>query len=195
MKKVGIIAAAVICVALVCAGFYFVRNRGDNSDEKELTDVQKIITRDLEQQYPPTAREVIKLYNRIIICLYEGGYTDEEFEALVDQVLALFDDELVSNNPKSDFMEAIRAEVKNYESRDRSIRTASVCDSRDVVYKNDPNNDDRIAYVTATYFIKEKKSYDRTYQQYVLREDGEDRWKILGFYKIEGDSTEDEDDD
>ena len=52
------------------------------------------------------------------------------------------------------------------------------------------NRGDEIAYGTASYFIKNGSSYTKTYQKYVLRKDDDGDWKILTFYKIEGESSE-----
>lgn len=195
MKKAFIIVAALLCVALVCGGFYYVKNRPGAIDKGEnLTEVQKIITTNLDQQYPPTPREVVKFYNRIILSYYEGDYSEDEFDALADQALELMDDDLAANNPKQEYMASVRKEVENYASRKRSITKANVCDSRDVIYFEDPNNGDDIAYVTVSYFVKENNSYDKTYQQYVLRKNDAGEWKILTYYQIEGTESEDEDD-
>ena len=195
MKKAGIVVAALLCVALVCGGFYYLKNRPSGIDKEEnLTEVQKIITRDLDQQYPPTPREVVKFYNRIIMSYYGEDYSDDEFEALVDQALRLFDDELAANNPKREYMAAIHKEVENYASRKRSITKANVCDSRDVLSLEDPDNGDDIAYVTVSYFVKEDNAYDKTYQQYVLRKSDTGEWKILTYYQIEANESEEEDD-
>ena len=51
----------------------------------------------------------------------------------------------------------------------------------------------KIAYVRASYFMKEGNSYSKTYQDYVLRQDEKGCWKILTFYKVEaGTDTETE---
>ena len=54
------------------------------------------------------------------------------------------------------------------------------------------DGDDEIAYVTSSYFVKEGNSYERTYQEYVLRQDANKDWKILVYYQIEGESEEDD---
>ncbi|MCH5333236.1 MAG: hypothetical protein J1D89_04695 [Agathobacter sp.] len=195
MKKVGIIIAAVACVALICGGFWFLKVRMDNSKEPELTEVQKITTRDLEKDYPSSARDVIKFYNRIITAYYGEKYTDQELEQMAAQALMLFDEELAANNPKEDYLKQIRAEAGNYKSRKRSIVNSNVCNSRDVVYLTDKETKDNIAYVTASYFVKENTKYDRTHQEYVLRKDEEGHWKILTFYKVSGKASEDDSDE
>lgn len=195
MKKAGIVVVALLCVALICGGFFLLKNRASETKEEDLTKVQKIITRNLDQDYPATPREVVKFYNRIVTSYYEGEYTADEFDALTDQALALFDKELAENNPKSTYEQQVKDSVENYKTRKRSISTTSVCDSRDVVYLTDPDTGDEIAYVTASYFVKENNSYDRTYQEYVLRRDEDEHWKILTFYKVEGESSEDDKDE
>jgi hypothetical protein len=195
MKKVGIILAAVVCIALLCGGFYYARNHASSGENVELTTVQKIIMRNLETDYPATPREVIKFYNRIITSYYGETYTDEEFESLAQQALNLFDADLLANNPKDDYEADVKAEVEDYNQRSREIRQTSVCDSGDVRYLTDDSNGDQLAYVTSTYFIKEKNSYERTYQMYVLRKDSDENWKILTYYKIDGAGTEEDSDD
>ena len=69
-----------------------------------------------------------------------------------------------------------------------------MCDSRDVIYLEDPDNGDDIAYVTVSYFVKEDNAYDKTYQQYVLRKSDTGEWKILTYYQIEANESEEEDD-
>ena len=101
------------------------------------------------------------------------------------QARGLMDDELLANNPLDTYRSSVKDEIANYKKRDREIRQSSVCDSDDVLLKTDPNNDDELAYVTATYFVKEKKEFTRTYQMYVLRKDDAGRWKILTYYQIE----------
>ena len=196
MKKARIVIAALVCVILVCGVFYFVKNRANSSPEEgDLSQIQKLITRNLEQQYPATPRVVILLYNKIIMMYYEGEYSEEEFQALAAQTIMLFDDELAKINPLQSYMSSLRAEIKEYKSRNRSIKKANVCDSRDVLFLTDPNNQDEIAYVTASYFVKEDTSYEKIYQRYVLRKDSEGCWKILTYYQIEGKTSEGEESD
>lgn len=196
MKKVGVVIAALVCVVLVCGGFWLIKNHADanSGDDVQLTKVQKIIVRDLENNYPETPREVVKLYNQIITAYYEDEYTDKEFESLASQARLLMDDELLANNPEQDYKDAVRSDVADYERRSRTIRQTSVCSTNEVLFLTDQSNGDELAYVTASYFVKEKKQFDKTYQKYVLRKDAQGRWKILNYYQIEGDSSEEDDD-
>lgn len=190
MKKVRIVIIAVVLVGLVCGGFYYMSSKKDVSVENktELTTLDKLILKDLESNYPSTPRAVVKLYNQIITCYYSAGFKDDEFEKLVDQALLLFDDELKAKNPKDEYMETLSNEIEEYKTKDKTISQTAVCSSNDVLYRND--NGDEIAYVNASYFIKEGKEHVKTYEQYVLRKDEKGNWKILGYYEIEEDPAE-----
>ena len=190
MKKVRIVIIAVVLVGLVCGGFYYMSSKKDVSVENktELTTLDKLILKDLESKYQSTPRAVVKLYNQIITCYYSSEFKDDEFEKLVDQALLLFDDELKAKNPKDEYMKTLSNEIEEYKTKDKTISQTAVCSSNDVLYRND--NGDEIAYVNASYFIKEGKDHVKTYEQYVLRKDEKGNWKILGYYEIEEDPAE-----
>ncbi len=190
MKKTRIVILAIVIVAAICTAFYIVNNNSKKESAKEagLTEIQKITTRNMEKDYPATPREVIKFYNRIVKCYYGRQYSDDELEQLADQALSMFDDDLLKKNEKESYIESVKSDAAQYEEDNKSISQTDVCDSNDVKYMTD--NGDDIAYVTASYFIKNGSSYTKTYQEYVLRKDGDGDWKILTFYKIEGESSE-----
>ena len=190
MKKTRIVILAIVIVAAICTAFYIVNNNSKKESAKEagLTEIQKITTRNMEKDYPATPREVIKFYNRIVKCYYGRQYSDDELEQLADQALSMFDDDLLKKNEKESYIESVKSDAAQYEEDNKSISHTDVCDSNDVKYMTD--NGDDIAYVTASYFIKTGSSYTKTYQEYVLRKDDDGDWKILTFYKIEGESSE-----
>ena len=82
MKKTVIVIAAIACALLLCVGFYNLKNHSGTGEEaKDMTTVQKIDARNLEQDYPKTPRAVLKLYNEII----KKGLSVRQVEALVTQ--------------------------------------------------------------------------------------------------------------
>lgn len=189
MKKAGRIIAVAAAVGLVIGGYYYfsvVRNPAAETGE-ELTEVQRVITKDMEENYPATPREVVKDYNRILNCLYNEEYTEKELYALGDQARLLFDEELLDNNPRDAYFDALTAELESYKEASKKIMSIDVCDSNDVDYQT--VRGDECAYVRASYFMDENKSYSRANQMYVLRKDDDGKWKILGFYELEGDAS------
>lgn len=186
MKKNHMILIGVVCVALLVGGYAVWMNRNNStSEDVELTKVQQLITKDLSQNYPATPREVVKIYNEIITCFYNEAYTEEELEALVDMTLVLMDEDLAANNPKEDYLQRVQEEIKAFKTAERSIVSYTLESSNEVDYGT--VDDRECANVQMSYFIKEKSSYSKTYQQYLLRKNDDGKWKILGFEKIEGD--------
>ena len=191
MKKAGIVVIALLCIGVICGGFFYVsKHHKPSVDATKLTEVQKVIGKNLETDYPETPREVVKFYNRILKCYYSQEYTDEELDELVDQALALFDDDLKANNPKDQYKTCIETDIAQYQADSKTIAQYDVCDSNDVLYKKDNGSD--VAYVSASYFIKANGSYSKTYQTYVLRKDEDGKWKILVFYQTEAPDTVEE---
>lgn len=186
-KVVRMTAAVIAVVLLVGAYYYFVVHRSTGAEDAvELTEVQKVITKDLEGNYPATPREVIKWYNRIQECFYNEKYTQEELYALGDQARILFDEELLANNPRDAYFRALEADIAAFQAESKTILSSDVCDSNDVKLKT--VDGDECAYVAASYFLDGEDTYSRTNQMYVLRKDKDGNWKILVFYQIEGDS-------
>ena len=192
MKKSRMIIIVLLCVGLLLSGYaYWMNtNSGNSSENIELTKVQQLITKDLEKNYPKTPREVIKTYSEIISCFYNEEYTEKELEKLVDQTLLLMDEELAANNPKNDYFKAVKEEILEYESADRTIVSYTLPSSNEVEFCTIDGRE--CAYVETSYFIKEKASYEKTYQTYVVRKDDDGQWKILVFYKTEGEASEGE---
>lgn len=155
-----------------------------------LTEIQELTTKNLDKNYPATPREVVKLYNRIITCFYNDEYTDDELYDLGDQARKLFDDELLENNPRDEYFKNLKEDISEYHDKNKTIASSAVDSSNDVEYKEVDGDD--CAYVKASYFIKEGSAYSRTYQMYVLRKDADGNWKILVFYQVNGDSSDDE---
>lgn len=195
MKNVKLIIVAIACICLICGG-YFLFSQNNTVSEENLTEVEKVLVKDLKKDYPKTPREVIKFYNRIVKCYYGEPLSDKEVEDMVDQMLSLLDEDLLIVNPRDEYHKAVVADIKEYQQKNKRIVNSDVCDSNDVNYVDDvkegTNEVDKLAYVNASYFINEDGHFVNTYQQFVLRQDEDGRWKILTFYEVEGESGEDD---
>lgn len=190
MKKSYVVVIAILCIALIVGGYVFWMKQSEKpSDNVELTAVQKLITKDLEKNYPATPREVVKIYNEIISCFYNEEYTEDELEALGNQARYLMDEELLANNPKDNYFKNLKAEIADYRRDERIIISYNLCSSNEVQFVTVDERE--CAYVKTSYFIKDKTGHSRTYQMYVVRKDDEGNWKILVFYQVEGDASDD----
>lgn len=179
-KNLRTIIVVVICAALCIAYFYYLSNR-DAGKEDDLTEVEQVITKDLDKSYPKTAREVVKFYNRILQCYYNEEHTDKQLERLTEQARMLMDQELQEENPEEQFLAAVKADIEDYQDAERKITSISVDSTNEVDYKEVKG--EKCAYVDVSYYIQEKSGSSRTEQTYILRKDGNGKWKILGFYQ------------
>ena len=193
MKNAKFIIIGIACICLICVGFFFFSQKNATT-EKELTEVEKLIVRDLEDNYPKTPREVVKFYNKIITCFYGGEIKDAEVEKLADQMLLLLDEDLLVVNAREEYMDSVKADIEKYKKENKKVVSADVCDSNEVKYVDDVKEGtsevDKIAYVNASYFVNTDGTFAYTYQQYVLRKDDNGRWKILTFYEVEGEPSD-----
>lgn len=194
MKNMKYVIIAVACICLICTGFYFF-SKDKAATEADLTEVEKLITKDLEENYPKTPREVVKFYNRILCCYYGEELEDNQLEKLVDQTLLLLDEDLLLVNSRDEYYDSVVADIEKYKSEKKSVVSSDVCDSNDVKYVDDVKDGntevDEIAYVNASYFVNTNGNFAYTYQQFVLRKDDDGRWKILTFYEVEGEPSDD----
>lgn len=191
MKKIRLVVIGILCISIIVGYYYFLSTKEHAVEEKELTEVQKVILEDLSgKDYPPTPREVVKFYNKILCCYYNEEHTEEELNKLADQALLLMDEELAANNPPEQYYLRVKMDVDMYRENERTINNASVCDTNEVEFATIDGAE--YAYVTSSYFMKENGGFVKSNQNYVLREDEEGKWKILAFELVEGDKTDNE---
>ena len=195
MKNLKFVIIGIACICLICTGFYFF-SKENKTTEKDLTEVEKIIVRELDTNYPKTPREVVKFYNRIVSCYYGGEVSQEHLEKLVDQMLCLLDEDLLIVNPRDEYLDSVVDDIRLYKQANKTVVSTNVCDSNEVKYVDDIKDGasevDKLAYVDASYFVNTDGEFSYTYQQFVLRQDDNGRWKIITFYEIEGDPSDHE---
>ena len=179
-KNLRTIIVVVICAAMCIGYFYYLSNR-DSGKEKNLTEVEQVITKDLDKSYPKTAREVVKFYNRILQCYYNEEHTDDQLAQLTEQARVLMDKELQEKNPEKDYLAAVKLDIETYKEKEKKITSITMDSTNEVEYKT--VNGEECAYVDVSYFIMEKDGSSRAEQTYILRKDEDGRWKMLGFYQ------------
>lgn len=177
-----VIIGIVLAVLIVSYFIYLQKNPATsktNDTSTQMSELDKVLAKDFSKDYPSTPREVVKWYNWILMLYYSEELDEGELDSLTSQAMALFDMDLIENNPKEIYMTSVKAEIDDYKDKGRKLVTADVADSEDVVYETVRGDD--MAYIVGHYFVKENTSYSDTYQKYVLRKDADGKWKILGY--------------
>lgn len=193
MKNAKYAIIAFACVAAICLGFYFFAE-SQTSNEKELTEIEKILVKDLDKDYPKTPREVVKLYNRIIACYYgKEDVSDEQLNGLIEQMRGLFDEDQLQASTQEEYRELVKADIALYKELKRYIVKTDVSDSKDVMYPSKTSTEeDEMAYIDTSYFVNTNGEFTYTYQRVELRKDEEGHWKIRSYKQIEGEASDDE---
>ena len=115
-NPIVVVVVMAILAAAIIGGFLFVRNIGTKNQEtrKSKSEVEKLMELDLDENYPGTAREVLKINNRLMKCYYNEELTDEQLKALAMQNQKLFDKELLKRNPYDAYVERLKKEIEGY---------------------------------------------------------------------------------
>lgn len=189
MKRSGItsVIAVGVALAVIVVVFAIHLNRQTKADEEkavESTAVQKVLLRDLERNYPPTPKEVVKYYADITKCFYNEEYTEEELEQLAAKIQCLYDDELVANKSQEDYMLDLRSEIADMKKNNYTISSYVLSASVDV--DEFVENGYSCARLYCTFHVKQGPNGTvASMEQFVLRRDEDEHWKIFGWELVE----------
>lgn len=191
-KVLQTIIFMVVVAGIILAIYFKLSTATKDTDGKALaTEADKLIAKDISNSYPGTPREVLKLYCRIIKCFYNDGLNEDKVEKLADQLRILFDDELLENNPRQSYIKNLKADIKDYRERDKIITSYTVQNSSSVRYSTVEKQE--YATIIAEILVKEKSKYTKIYEEFILRKDNNNKWRILG-WKVTSSGEEGEED-
>ncbi len=175
-----VVSVTVIVGAYVLISNYLSKDEGPT--EIEITAVQNVLLRNLENDYPPTPKEVLKYYSDITQCFYAGGYTDEELIELADRALELYDDELRANQDYDTYIADLKLEISQYKEKDWSISSYSTSPSTDV--EEFERDGYEWAQLYAFYNVRQSTAIVRVTELFLMRKDEDGRWKIYGWEQV-----------
>lgn len=191
-KKV--VAAFVIMVIVACAGIfgYYMLNRytgTETSKVSETSQLGKLLNKNLEDNYPATPREVVKLYNKYNMELYNNeDVKDKDFEKLVEQMRLLFDDELLKENNFEEHLQKFREEREEYKKESKTIVSYNMPENSAI--ENYTVDGKEMASLSVGYMLRESDTYTKMTEEFVLRQDLGGKWKIVGWYLEARDEAE-----
>ena len=174
---VGIVMA--LLAVFIIGGFFLVRSIGLKNLElkKSKTEVEKLMELNLDDNYPGNAREVLKIYNRILKCCYNEELTDEQIKKLAEQNQKLFDEQLLEKNPYDQYVEKLKKDIEDYKSKKTTIANIAIQDFAEA--EREERGGYKFCNLLVSYIVKDTKGLKTTNEKYYLREDDKGRWKIL----------------
>lgn len=179
-----VLIMTVLAVVVIYAYF---RMTGKKEEQVPKTKVEKLISRNLEGNYPATPREVVKVYGEYTKYLYNGSdgekLTEEQFDALFDQVRLLYADELLEENPREEQLARLKMDVKAYEEQSKTIMSYTVQQSSQIEFgKVDGKEAAKVGLIFMTKAEGEQPA--KTYEEFILQPDEEEQWKIIGWQQV-----------
>ena len=181
-----------IVLALAVTGlFFYVSNRSKVIEEgklKQMTPVQEILARNLETNYPPTPKEVLKFYSEITRCFYGEEYTDEELAKLAVLSRKLFDAELVANQTDEQYLSALKFDIDSWKKDKKVISSYSVSSSTDV--QEYSYGGFEWAQLYCIYSVRMGTNVAPVQEHFIMRKDERGHWKILGWELVESNDGE-----
>lgn len=187
-RTIKTVIIAVVLAALVL-GYYFYLSQKTGKEAAEevvqITAVQSVLMKDLERNYPPTPKEVLRYYCQITQCFYNEEYSEEELLELAAKIQELYDDELVANKSQEDYLNDLKTEIADMKQNQYTITGYEVSASTDVEHFVEDGRS--CARMYCTFNLKQAGATGTTasMEQFVLRQDEDEHWKILGWELVE----------
>jgi hypothetical protein len=181
-KTAHTIGFMIIFFLVVIAVYYYVSTRTTPifpESITNMTEIEALIAKDIEEDYPATPREVLKLYNRIMKSFHTLKIKDDEINQLAEQMYILYDKELKESNTYEEYVLELKVEITEYRNAGKLIMNDNVEASKEIFYWEDAG--EKYASLSSSYTIKEDGDYTKVIEDFMLRKDAEGKWRILGF--------------
>lgn len=171
--------AAVLFILFYISRYQQAEKLKETSKDK-LTEVQRVLDMDLDNDYPKTPRDVAKLHGDMTRLLY-SGIEDDEIDELAIKIRELYDDEFLENNPMEQYLKDLYTDIALWLKVNRRIENNFIVneDQEEVIKKD--GREYATAYVSFTITERGKTSELR---RYLMQKDKDNKWKILGWEYI-----------
>lgn len=180
---------AIVLILLVAGYYYYLSHREvDKTEEVTISEAQDLLLRDLDRNYPPTPKEVVKYFFDITTCLYNDKLSEADVEALALKLEGLYDADLVIHNPKEEYFTDLKSEIAAFQTSNSRILNYSTSSSVDVFYFEEEEGS--FARLYGTYYLQMQKELKSLEEVFVLRKDDDGHWKIYGWQPVMDNATE-----
>lgn len=177
---IKLLIIGVILAVLVVGYYFYLSNQKSTTKEEvvESTLVQSVLMKDLEKSYPPTPKEVVKYFNEISKCFYNESYTEELYDMAM-QIQGLYDDELIAQKTEEQYITDLKSDIAEMKNNKCTISSYQLSASTDVYYFTE--QDRKCARLYCEYSMLQGTERVSSMVVFVLRQDENEHWKILGW--------------
>lgn len=176
----SIVVVAIMACLIVLAYYHSANKTKEIKEENtQISAADEVLLRNMDNNYPPSPKEVIKYYSDLTKCLYNEECSDEDIEKLAYRALLLYDDELANNQEWNRYLTDLKSEIATKRSQEYAIMSYSVSASTDVTYFEKDGYE--CASLYCTYNIRNGANPGSVEELFILRRDANGHWRILGW--------------
>ncbi len=171
----------IVIMVLALVGYYsYLSGRArDEQVASEMGAIEKVLSRNLTNDYPPTPREVMRYYNEMTKCLYNEECDPEDVEALGIKIREICDAELNGINDLGTYLKQLQSQVEEHHTQSIRLTGTTVASSTNVDYYE--RDGYQFARLLCVYHFTEGKASATQRVIFLLRKDADKRWKIYGW--------------
>lgn len=196
MKKLGTKGFTTIVLLIMIIGLvYYTYLNNTTNDRQEVstgTETEQLLNYDFENNYPKTVRETVKLHCRYLKSAYNNAFTEEELVTANRNMRQLFDEELLQYNAEDEQLQGLKDEIQLYADNKQKFVSYSLAEASQVQYNTEDGEE--YAKIKVTIGLKVGSDTLSGDEEYILRQDENGRWKILGWQAVDKNTTEDKGD-
>ncbi len=190
-QKILTIVIVVLFITAVLGLFIYQNNKPQTQqaeDEVVISNIDNVVLRNLEINYPPTPKEVLKYYSEITTCFYQGNLNEEDLTRLAQTARKLYDAELCEGVTEEEYIDSLREDILEFNSLGVVVSGYTVSSSTDVEeFEMDGRE---YARLYATYRLRQGTEYIYSNEIFIMRKDEDGHWKILGWELLEEEEVE-----
>ena len=186
-----VIIIVILFVVAVLGVFIYINNKPKTETTEEnvvISNVDNVVLRNLELNYPPTPKEVLKYYSEITMCFYEENLSEEDLVRLAQTARKLYDAELCAGVTEEEYIESLREDILEFNSMGVVVSGYTVSASTDV--EEFAMDGREYARLYATYRLRQGTEYIYSNEVFIMRKDEDGHWKILGWELLEEEEVE-----
>ncbi len=185
-----LVVFVILAVLLIMAYYHVanVRRQTQTEENVPVTAVQEVLLRNMDKNYPPSPKEVVKYYSDLTKCLYNEDCSDEEIEQLAQRALMIYDDELAAHQEWNRYITDLKSEIATKKKQKYAIMSYSISASTDVTYFTKDSYE--CASLYCTYNIRNGAEPGSVEELFILRKDDAGHWKIFGWDLPQDEDTE-----
>lgn len=176
-----VVFVVFLCILLLGGYTYLAQRNVKDLKSHEMEEIDKLLLYDLDKEYPHSPRDVVKLYSEMLSCVYNEKLKEDNLTGMVRQMRRLYDKELLEdiNNTEQNQIDSLKKEIEESGKDDHKIISYKLMEASQVEYGEVEGK--QAAMVDVTYSLRYGNEYPKQAQTYILVQDEEEHWKILGW--------------